>query len=193
MLVILFVGLYVFLPCVVLYVTISFAYPIICLAVTPWASVQLLQLVLTGGYGVLCIVLILLAPRVHRFQHANYNLIAPRRSFWDLQGEQGMTEIRKEYITLIMTNHRDRVIKQFFGDLTPIFMQFLPELMDLEEMDWMNQNKWYLEDEPTFDDRLFNVADIRTHRKFHKELDVLEEHEEFLRNATITPIWRKAW
>jgi len=157
------------------------------LLATPWEEVELLQQVLTFGYISMCGLLLILSPRVYRFQHANYHMIAPRRHFWDLRGEEGMAEIRKEYVNVMTAYHRNQVIKEFFGEITPSVLQFLPEIAEIEDELDINNNKMYLRYEPDLDHELFDPKEVRAHPKLLKDLDILEQHAEYLRTSALKP------
>ncbi|ETO23329.1 hypothetical protein RFI_13853 [Reticulomyxa filosa] len=82
--------------------------------------------------------------------------------------KQNIEQIRSLYISLIATNLRDKMVQRFFGDLSNIMFEFLPELHEVEDV---NIKDIYLQYEPSFDNRLFDLKDIQVNDEMLRELD----------------------
>lgn len=155
-LVVLGTALYVVMPIIILYFLGSLSYPIICLLATPWSKVALLQKVLTFIYLSAMSILVILAPRVYKFQHANFHFIAVRESWWYSRSLDAPFQIQKRYVDLIATRIRNRMIATFFGDVSNEMMQFLPALHEVDE-EWVEQEHGINVDySPQFDARIYD-------------------------------------
>lgn len=159
-LILLFFAIYIILPVMIIgYIFGSLFYPLICLAVTPWAEVDLLQFTLTCIYGSSLFLLCILLSRVLHFQHANYHFVACRDGYWFSNSFDAEFQIQKRYFDLISTRVRNELILIYFAELSNIMMSFLPELHEVDEgcvaqMEMMNINIDY---KPVFRQRLFDL------------------------------------
>eukprot|EP01083_Nonionella_stella_P225243 801002_1 len=76
------VGIYILVPLAVLLVLTSLFYPIIAITMTYFVSgveaIHYLQLTLTAVYVCVLVSLLIMTPRVYKFQHANYHFYASR-------------------------------------------------------------------------------------------------------------------
>ena len=156
-LVVLGTALYVVIPIIILYLIGSLLYPLICLCLTPWHEVALLQKVLTFIYLSAVSLLLILGPRVYKFQHANFHFIAVREGWWYSRSLDAPFQIKKRYVDLIATRIRNEMIETFFGDLSNEMMKFLPNLHQVDE-EWVEKVEINIDYSPQFDANVYDYA-----------------------------------
>ena len=122
--------IFIFIPILFLYILFSLFYPILCMILTDWENIDLLQKTLTYVYSGLLGILLLLLPSVLKFVYINIHFVSPKRNSYG-KTKSMITDVKMLYIKVHLIELNQKIIEYFFEDLAPIIIGYLGNSADV--------------------------------------------------------------